>query len=43
MIAPKDSTESMEFLVTVGVSAVAGMLAFLLVSLVVNVLGLSGG
>jgi len=43
MIAPKDSAGSMEFLVTVGVSAVAGLLAFLLVSLVVNVLGLSGG
>ena len=43
MIAPKNVAGSMEFLVTVGVSAVAGLLAFLFVSLVVRVLGLSGG
>jgi hypothetical protein len=43
MIAPKDAAGGMEFLVTVGVSAVAGLLAFLFVSLVVNILGLSGG
>lgn len=43
MIAPKNIAGGMEFLVTVGVSAVAGLLAFLFVSLVVSVLGLSGG
>ena len=43
MIARKNVAGGMEFLVTVGVSAVAGLLAFLLVSLVVNILGLSGG
>ena len=43
MIAPKKVAGGMEFLVTVGVSAVAGLLAFLFVSLVVSVLGLSGG
>jgi hypothetical protein len=43
MIAPKNVAGGMEFLVTVGVSAIAGLLAFLLVSLVVNILGLSGG
>jgi hypothetical protein len=43
MIAPKQVAGGMEFLLTVGLSAVAGLLAFLLVSLVVNVLGLSGG
>jgi hypothetical protein len=43
MIAPKQVAGGMEFLVTVGVSAVAGLLAFLFVSLVANVLGLSGG
>jgi hypothetical protein len=43
MIAPKNVAGGMEFLVTVGVSAVAGLLAFLFVSLVVSVLGLSGG
>ena len=42
MIAPKNVAGGMEFLVTVGVSAVAGLLAFLLVVLVVNILGLSG-
>jgi hypothetical protein len=41
MIARKNIAGGMEFLVTVGVSAVAGLLAFLLVSLVVYVLGLS--
>ena len=41
MIAPKYLAGGMEFLITVGVSAVAGLLAFLLVSLVVNVLGLA--
>jgi hypothetical protein len=43
MIAPKNIAGGMEFLVTVGVSAVAGLLAFLFVSLVVSVLGLTGG
>jgi len=43
MIARKNVAGGMEFLVTVGVSAVAGLLAFLFVSLVVSVLGLSGG
>jgi hypothetical protein len=43
MIAPKQVAGGMEFLVTVGVSAVAGLLAFLFVSLVVSLLGLSGG
>jgi hypothetical protein len=43
MIAQKNLTAGMEFLITVGVSAVAGLLAFLLVSLVVNILGLSAG
>jgi hypothetical protein len=43
MIAPKNVAGGIEFLVTVGVSAVAGLLAFLFVSLVVSVLGLSGG
>jgi hypothetical protein len=42
MIAPKQVAGGMEFLLTVGVSAVAGLLAFLFVSLIVNVLGLSG-
>ncbi len=37
MIAPKNLAGGMEFLVTVGVSAVAGLLAFLLVMLVVSV------
>ena len=40
MIARKNVAGGMEFLVTVGVSAVAGLLAFLLVVLVVNILGL---
>ncbi len=40
MIAPKNLAGGMEFLVTVGVSAVAGLLAFLLVVVVVSVLGL---
>jgi hypothetical protein len=43
MIAPKQVAGGMEFLLTVGLSAVAGLLAFLLVSLVANVFGLSGG
>lgn len=42
MIAPKNVAGGMEFLLTVGLSAVAGLLAFLFVSLVVNILGLSG-
>jgi hypothetical protein len=40
MIAPKNLAGGMEFLITVGLSAVAGLLAFLFVSLVVSVLGL---
>jgi hypothetical protein len=43
MITPKYLAGGMEFLVTVGLSAVAGLLAFLLVSLVANILGLSSG
>jgi hypothetical protein len=42
MIVPKNLAEGMEFLITVALSAFAGLLAFLFVSLVVNVLGLSG-
>ena len=42
MIAPKTLAEGMEFFMTVVVSAVAGLLAFLLVSLIVNVMGLGG-
>jgi hypothetical protein len=40
MIARKNVAGGMEFLVTVGLSAIAGLLAFLLVALVVNLLGL---
>ena len=40
MIAPKTMAEGTEFLVTILVSAVAGLLAFLLVALIVNLLGL---
>jgi hypothetical protein len=43
MITPKYLAGGMEFLITVGLSAVAGLLAFLLVSVVANLLGLSGG
>ena len=43
MIASKHVAGGLEFLLTVGVSAIAGLLAFLLVSLVVSVLGLAGG
>ena len=42
-LVPKNLAGGMEFLMTVLVSAVAGLLAFLLVSLVANILGLSGG
>ncbi len=42
MITPKNLAEGMEFLITLVLSAVAGLLAFLFVSLVVNILGLSG-
>jgi hypothetical protein len=41
MIAPKNVAGGMEFLATVGLSAVAGLMAFFLVSLVVKILGLS--
>jgi hypothetical protein len=40
MIARKNVAGGMEFLVTVGLSAVAGVLAFLFVSLVVKLFGL---
>ncbi len=40
MIAPKDLAEGREFLITIVVSAAAGLAAFLLVALIVNVLGL---
>jgi hypothetical protein len=43
MIARKQVAGGVEFLLIVGASAVAGLLAFLFVSLVVNILGLSGG
>lgn len=43
MITSKHLAGGMEFLITVGLSAVAGLLGFLLVSLVANLLGLSGG
>jgi hypothetical protein len=43
MIARKNFEGGMEFLLTVGVSAVAGLLAFLLVIVVVQVLGLFSG
>ena len=42
MIVSKNLAEGLEFLLTVALSAFAGLLAFLLVSLVVNLLGLSG-
>jgi len=42
MITPKDVAEGMELLITLVLSLVAGLLAFLFVSLVVNILGLSG-
>lgn len=42
MIARKQVAGGMEFLLTVGLSAIAGLLAFLLVSLVVKIFGLSG-
>ena len=42
MITSKNLAEGMEFLITLVVSAVAGLLAFLFVSLLVNILGLSG-
>ena len=40
MIAPKHLAEGTEFVVTILVSAVAGLLAFLFVALIVNILGL---
>lgn len=43
MITQKNVAEGMEFLITLVLSLVAGLLAFLFVSLVVNILGLSGG
>jgi hypothetical protein len=43
MIAPKNLAGGMEFLITVGLSAIAGLLAFLFVLLIANILGLSGG
>jgi hypothetical protein len=43
MIARKNMAGGMEFLVTVGISAVAGLLAFLFVSVVAHVLGLTNG
>lgn len=42
MIVPKDLSEGMEFLITVVLSTLAGLLAFLFVSLVVNIFGLAG-
>ncbi len=43
MTVPKNLAEGMEFIITIALSALAGLLAFLLVSLVANILGLSGG
>lgn len=40
MIKQKNFDEETEFLVTVVVSAIAGLLAFLFVALIVNMLGL---
>ena len=40
MIAPKNLTEGTEFLLTIVLSAVAGLLAFFLVALIVKILGL---
>ncbi len=40
MIAPKNLAEETEFIVTIVVSAVAGLLAFLFVLLMVTILGL---
>jgi len=40
MIARKNVAGGMEFLLTVGLSAIAGLLAFLFVSLLVTLLGL---
>jgi hypothetical protein len=42
-ISPKTCSGGLEFLVTVGVSAIAGLLAFLFVSLIATIFGLSGG
>ena len=42
MTVPKNIAEGMEFLVTLVLSAVAGLLAFLFVSLIANILGFSG-
>ena len=42
-VSPKTFSGGLEFLVTIGLSALAGLLAFLLVSVVANILGLSGG
>ena len=42
MIMPKNLAEGMEFLVTVVLSALAGLLAFLFVSIIATILGLAG-
>ena len=42
MIVPKNYAEGMEFLLTVVLSAFAGLMAFLLVSLIAYILGLNG-
>jgi hypothetical protein len=39
MIAPKDLAGGTEFFITIGVCAIAGLLMFLLVALIVTVLG----
>jgi len=41
MIAPKNLAAGTEFLITIGVCAIAGLLMFLLVALIVSVLGLA--
>ena len=40
MIARKNVAGGMEFLITVGVSAIAGLLAFLLVSIIAHLIGI---
>jgi hypothetical protein len=39
MITPKDLTGGTEFFITIGVCAIAGLLMFLLVVVIVSVLG----
>lgn len=41
MIAPKNLAAGSEFFITIGVCAIAGLLMFLLVALIVSLLGLA--